>query len=138
MALGGIQAVAAMVFGLFGLPRADMLVGPGKQFVAEAKRLLYGRVGIDMLAGPTDSMVIADDNADALVLAWDSVRHAEHGGNSSVWLLTTSAQLAAEVRRLAQLCAADLPEPNRSAALSDWEALSTMALGEMAWTDTLD
>ena len=100
LALGGIQGVAAMAFGLFGLPPADILVGPGNQFVAEAKRLLYGRVGIDMVAGPTDSMVIADATADALVVAWDLVGQAEHGANSPVWLVTTSPQLAAEVRRL--------------------------------------
>lgn len=128
LALGGIQGVAAMAFGLFGLPRADMLVGPGNQFVAEAKRLLYGRVGIDMVAGPTDSMVIADHSADALVVAWDLVGQAEHGTNSPVWLVTTSPELAAEVRRLVPLCAADLPEPNRSAALGAWEALGEIVI----------
>lgn len=130
LALGGIQGVAAMAFGLFGLPRADMLVGPGNQFVAEAKRLLYGRVGIDMVAGPTDSMVIADATADALVVAWDLVGQAEHGANSPVWLVTTDTELAAEVRRLVPLCAAELPEPNRSAALSAWEGLGEIVICE--------
>lgn len=130
LALGGIQGVAAMAFGLFGLPRADMLVGPGNQFVAEAKRLLYGRVGIDMVAGPTDSMVIADATADALVVAWDLVGQAEHGANSPVWLVTTSAALAAEVRRLVPLCAAELPEPNKSAALGAWDALGEIVICE--------
>ena len=130
LALGGIQGVAAMAFGLFGLPSADMLVGPGNQFVAEAKRLLYGRVGIDMVAGPTDSMVIADATADALVVAWDLVGQAEHGANSPVWLVTTSADLAADVRRLVPLCAAELPEPNRSAALGAWEALGEIVICE--------
>ncbi len=130
LALGGIQGVAAMAFGLFGLPRADMLVGPGNQFVAEAKRLLYGRVGIDMVAGPTDSMVIADDTADATVVAWDLVGQAEHGANSPVWLVTTSAALAAEVRRLVPLCAGDLPEPNKSAALGAWDALGEIVICE--------
>lgn len=132
LALGGIQGVAAMAFGLFGLPRADMLVGPGNQFVAEAKRLLYGRVGIDMVAGPTDSMVIADATADALVVAWDLVGQAEHGANSPVWLVTTDTELAAEVRRLVPLCAAELPEPNRSAALSAWEGLGEIVICETA------
>lgn len=132
LALGGIQGVAAMAFGLFGLPRADMLVGPGNQFVAEAKRLLYGRVGIDMVAGPTDSMVIADATADALVVAWDLVGQAEHGANSPVWLVTTSPDLAAEVRRLVPLCAAELPEPNRSAALGAWEVLGEIVICETA------
>ncbi len=89
LALGGIQGVAALAFGLFGLPPADILVGPGNQFVAEAKRLLYGRVGIDMVAGPTDSMVIADASAEAEVVAWDLVGQAEHGANSPVWLVTS-------------------------------------------------
>lgn len=128
LALGGIQGVAAMAFGLFGLPPADILVGPGNQFVAEAKRLLYGRVGIDMVAGPTDSMVIADASADASVVAWDLVGQAEHGANSPVWLVTTSTDLAAEVRRLVPLFAAELPEPNKSAALGAWETLGEIVI----------
>lgn len=128
LALGGIQGVAAMAFGLFGLPRADILVGPGNQYVAEAKRLLYGRVGIDMVAGPTDSMVIADATADPLVVAWDLIGQAEHGANSPVWLVTDSARLAAEVARLAPLCAAELPQPNRAAAESAWASLGEIIL----------
>ncbi|MGB8814373.1 MAG: histidinol dehydrogenase [Paracoccaceae bacterium] len=123
LALGGIQGVAAMTFGLFGLPKSDILVGPGNQFVAEAKRLLYGRVGIDMVAGPTDSMIIADDTADALTVAWDLVGQAEHGANSPVWLVTTSPALAAAVRHLVPKLAADLPQPNRDAASGAWESL---------------
>ena len=123
LALGGVQGIAAMAFGLFGLPQADILVGPGNQYVAEAKRLLYGRVGIDMVAGPTDSMVIADETADPLVVAWDLIGQAEHGTNSPVWLVTSSAALAAEVARLAPLCAAELPQPNRAAAEGAWAAL---------------
>ena len=64
LAMGGVQGVAAMTFGLFGLPKANILVGPGNQFVAEAKRILFGRVGIDMIAGPTDSLILADQTAD--------------------------------------------------------------------------
>lgn len=128
LALGGIQGMAAMAFGLFGLPRADILVGPGNQYVAEAKRLLYGRVGIDMVAGPTDSMVIADATADPLVVAWDLIGQAEHGANSPVWLVTDSAALAAEVARLAPLCAAELPQPNRAAAESAWASLGEIIL----------
>jgi sulfopropanediol 3-dehydrogenase len=128
LALGGIQGVAAMAFGLFGLPQADMLVGPGNAFVAEAKRLLYGRVGIDMVAGPTDSMVIADASADPALVAWDLIGQAEHGANSPVWLVTDSATLADEVARLAPLCAAELPEPNRSAALAAWAGLAEIIL----------
>jgi sulfopropanediol 3-dehydrogenase len=128
LALGGIQGVAAMAFGLFGLPRADILVGPGNQYVAEAKRLLYGRVGIDMVAGPTDSMVIADSTADPQVVAWDLIGQAEHGTNSPVWLVTDCPALAAEVARLAPLYAAELPEPNRSAAEGAWAALAEIIL----------
>lgn len=133
LALGGIQGVAAMAFGLFGLPKADILVGPGNQFVAEAKRLLYGRVGIDMVAGPTDSMVIADATADPLTVAWDLVGQAEHGANSPVWLVTSSAELATEVARLVPICAADLPQPNRSAAERAWASL-----GEIVLCDTVE
>jgi sulfopropanediol 3-dehydrogenase len=132
LALGGVQGVAAMAFGLFGLPRADILVGPGNQYVAEAKRLLYGRVGIDMVAGPTDSMVIADDTADPLTVAWDLVGQAEHGANSPVWLVTSSGALAAEVARLVPLCAAELPEPNRASAEAAWAALGEIVLCDTA------
>lgn len=128
LALGGIQGIAAMAFGLFGLPRADILVGPGNQYVAEAKRLLFGRVGIDMVAGPTDSMVIADATADPEVVAWDLVGQAEHGANSPVWLVTDHAPLAIEVARLAPLFAAELPEPNRSAAAEAWANLAEIIL----------
>lgn len=128
LALGGIQGIAALAFGLFDLPRADILVGPGNQYVAEAKRLLYGRVGIDMVAGPTDSLVIADATADPLTVAWDLIGQAEHGSNSPVWLVTDCAKLAAEVARLAPLCAADLPQPNRTAAEAAWTNLGEIIL----------
>jgi sulfopropanediol 3-dehydrogenase len=128
LALGGIQGVAALAFGLFGLPAADILVGPGNQYVAEAKRLLYGRVGIDMVAGPTDSMVIADAGADPSIVAWDLIGQAEHGTNSPVWLVTDSPALAAEVARLAPLFAAELPHPNRAAAEGAWATLGEIIL----------
>ncbi|NEX46423.1 histidinol dehydrogenase [Pseudotabrizicola algicola] len=128
LALGGIQGIAAMAFGLFGLPRADILVGPGNQYVAEAKRLLFGRIGIDMVAGPTDSLIIADAGADALTVAWDLIGQAEHGANSPVWLVTDCPALAAEVARLAPLCAAELPQPNRSAAEAAWSKLGEIIL----------
>ncbi|MEM8841190.1 MAG: histidinol dehydrogenase, partial [Pseudomonadota bacterium] len=95
--LGGVQGVAAMCFGLFGATPADILVGPGNQFVAEAKRILFGRVGIDMFAGPTDSMILADETADPEVVAVDLVSQAEHGYNSPVWLATISQKLAEAV-----------------------------------------
>ncbi|HCM98603.1 MAG: histidinol dehydrogenase [Paracoccaceae bacterium] len=123
LALGGVQGIAAMAYGMFGLPKADILVGPGNQYVAEAKRQLYGAVGIDMVAGPTDSMVVADHTADPFVVAWDLIGQAEHGANSPVWLVTDSANLATEVARLAPICAKELPEPNRTAALAAWQNL---------------
>lgn len=128
LALGGIQGVAALAFGMFGLPPADILVGPGNQYVAEAKRLLYGRIGIDMVAGPTDSMVIADKTADPMVVAWDLIGQAEHGLNSPVWLVTDCPVLAAEVARLAPFCAAELPQPNRAAAEGAWATLAEIIL----------
>jgi sulfopropanediol 3-dehydrogenase len=94
--LGGVQGIAAMAKGMFGLPKADILVGPGNQYVAEAKRILFGEIGIDMFAGPTDSMVIADASADPLLVAWDLVGQAEHGYNSPVWLVTTDRGAGAE------------------------------------------
>ena len=128
LALGGVQGVAALAFGLFGAPPADILVGPGNQFVAEAKRQLFGPVGIDMFAGPTDSLVIADSTADPLTVAWDLVGQAEHGYNSPVWLVTDSAALAEAVLAHIPGCIADLPEPNRSSAQAAWDALGEVIL----------
>lgn len=118
--MGGVQGVAAMAFGLFGLPKADILVGPGNQFVAEAKRLLFGRVGIDMFAGPTDSMVIADSHADPHIVAWDLVGQAEHGYNSPVWLVTDSEALGKAVIDLVPDLIAQLPETNAKNAEAAW------------------
>ncbi len=120
LALGGVQGVAAMAFGLFGLPQSDILVGPGNQFVAEAKRILFGRVGIDMFAGPTDSLIIADETADAEMVAGDLVGQAEHGYNSPVWLVTTDRPLAERVMELVPKHIADLPELNRANAEAAW------------------
>jgi sulfopropanediol 3-dehydrogenase len=124
LALGGVQGVAAMAFGLFGMPRADMLVGPGNQFVAEAKRILFGRVGIDMFAGPTDSLIVADDSADAAIVAADLVGQAEHGYNSPVWLVTDSSALAKAVMDIVPRITEALPEPNRSSAVAAWRDLA--------------
>lgn len=120
LVMGGVQGIAAMTFGLFGLPKADILVGPGNQFVAEAKRILYGRVGIDMVAGPTDSLVLADVTADPLVVATDLVGQAEHGYNSPVWLVTDNRALAEKVMPLIEKLIADLPELNRQNAEAAW------------------
>jgi sulfopropanediol 3-dehydrogenase len=120
LAMGGVQGVAAMAFGLFGQPKSDILVGPGNQFVAEAKRLLFGRVGIDMLAGPTDSLIVADATADAEIVAADLVGQAEHGYNSPVWLVTDSRELAETVIRIVPDFIDTLPEPNRASAVAAW------------------
>jgi sulfopropanediol 3-dehydrogenase len=118
--MGGVQGVAAMTFGLFGLPAADILVGPGNQFVAEAKRILFGRVGIDMIAGPTDSLILADATADPFIVATDLVSQAEHGYNSPVWLVTDNHDLAQEVMKQVPELIADLPELNRQNAEAAW------------------
>ena len=128
LAMGGVQGVAAMTFGLFGLPAANILVGPGNQFVAEAKRILFGRVGIDMIAGPTDSLILADATADAQVVAADLVGQAEHGYNSPVWLVTDHRPLADEVMRLVPELIADLPELNRDNAAAAWRDYAEVIL----------
>ena len=120
MALGGVQGIAAMTFGLFRLPKANILVGPGNQFVAEAKRILFGRVGIDMIAGPTDSLVLADKSADPHIVATDLVSQAEHGYNSPVWLVTDSKDLAEDVMNRIPKLINDLPDLNRDNALAAW------------------
>ena len=128
LAMGGVQGVAAMTFGLFGLPKADILVGPGNQFVAEAKRILFGRVGIDMFAGPTDSLVLADPQADAEVVAVDLVSQAEHGYNSPVWLVTDDRTLAETVMARVPELIADLPETNRINAEAAWRDYAEVIL----------
>ncbi len=120
LALGGVQGIAAMAFGLFGGDPADILVGPGNQFVAEAKRILYGRVGIDMFAGPSEVMVIADQTADPEIVAWDLVGQAEHGYNSPAWLVALDRELAEEVLSLVPKFTAELPEVNRANSEAAW------------------
>ena len=128
MAMGGVQGVASMTFGLFGLPKANILVGPGNQFVAEAKRILFGRVGIDMIAGPTDSLILADKTADPMVVATDLVGQAEHGYNSPVWLVTDDRTLAEEVMRLVPTLIDALPEVNRANATAAWRDYAEVIL----------
>ncbi len=118
--LGGVQAIAAMAFGLFGTTPADILVGPGNSYVAEAKRQLFGRVGIDMFAGPTDTLVIADSTADAEIVSWDLVGQAEHGPDSPVWLVTTDRTLAETVMARAPQLIETLPAANALAARISW------------------
>ncbi|MCB1362967.1 MAG: histidinol dehydrogenase [Rhodobacteraceae bacterium] len=128
LCLGGVQGIAAMAFGMFGCTPADMLAGPGNPFVAEAKRQLFGPVGIDMVAGPTDAMILADATADPSVVAWDLAAQAEHGCNSPVWLVSDDRALAMEVLRLVPRCAAGLPEPNATEARAAWQALGEVIL----------
>ena len=130
LAMGGVQGVAAMAFGLFGLPKADILVGPGNQFVAEAKRLLFGRVGIDMVAGPTDSLVIADRSADPEIVAVDLVSQAEHGYNSPVWLVTDDEALAVRVIERVPALIDALPPLNRDNAAAAWRDYAEVVLCE--------
>ena len=120
LTLGGVQAVAAMAFGLFTGKPADIIVGPGNKFVAEAKRMLFGRVGIDVFAGPSEVAVIADETADSAIVASDLVGQAEHGHESPAWLFTTSRALAEDVMgRVPDLIAA-LPPTAREAAGAAW------------------
>ena len=128
LAMGGVQGIAAMTFGLFGLPKANILVGPGNQFVAEAKRMLFGRVGIDMIAGPTDSLILADGTADPMIVAVDLVGQAEHGYNSPVWLVTDDQALAEEVMELVPGLIEDLPDTNRENAFAAWRDYAEVIL----------
>jgi len=127
-ALGGIQAIGAMAIGTESIKPVDMLVGPGNAFVAEAKRQLFGRVGIDLFAGPTETMVIADETVDAEICATDILGQAEHGPDSPCVLLTTSEKLARETmveidRLLAVLPTADY-------ARTSWETFGQVIVCE--------
>lgn len=120
LALGGVQGIASMAFGLFTGHPADILVGPGNRFVAEAKRILYGRVGIDLFAGPTEILVITDQTADPEIVASDLASQAEHGLDSPAWLVSTSRAVADQVIDLMPKYIDRLSEPNRSTAASAW------------------
>jgi sulfopropanediol 3-dehydrogenase len=128
LALGGVQGIAALAFGLFTDKRADILVGPGNRFVAEAKRMLFGGIGIDLLAGPTEILVIADDSADPAIVAQDLVGQAEHGPDSPAWLVTTSRALARDVMERMPGLIADLPEAQSAAAEAAWRDYGEVVL----------
>jgi sulfopropanediol 3-dehydrogenase len=128
LALGGVQAIAALAYGTFSGHEADIIVGPGNRFVAEAKRMLFGRVGIDVVAGPTESAVIADETADPVVVTADLIGQAEHGPDSPVWLITTSRRLGEEVMRLAPGAIDALPELARKAATAAWRDYAEVVL----------
>ena len=120
MTLGGVQAIATMAGGLFSGKPADVIVGPGNKFVAEAKRSLFGKVGIDVFAGPSEVAVIADDSADPEIVASDLVGQAEHGHESPAWLFTTHRPLAEAVMRRVPELIALLPPTARDAAACAW------------------
>ena len=128
LALGGVQGVAALAYGLFSGKPADIIVGPGNRFVAEAKRMLFGRVGIDVVAGPTESAIIADGTADPAIVTADLVGQAEHGPDSPVWLITTSRELGQQVLQLAPSAIAALPEVARHAATAAWRDYAEVVL----------
>ena len=120
MNVGGIGAIGAFAYGCFGNPEVDMIVGPGNQYVAEAKRLLFGKVGIDLFAGPTEIGIIADYTADQEIIAVDLVGQAEHGPNSPAWLYTTDQSLCDYVMKRVPELIADLPEISRDNAYAAW------------------
>lgn len=126
--MGGVHAVASMALGLFGARPADILVGPGNAYVAEAKRQLFGEVGIDVFAGPTESAVIADESADPMTVAIDLLSQAEHGPNSPVWLFTTSAEIGEAVDRILPKIAAEWPTGD--VALAAWRNVGEILVCE--------
>ena len=130
-AFGGVQAIAAMALGTENIAPVDMLVGPGNSYVAEAKRQLFGRVGIDLLAGPTETLIIADDTCDSEMAAIDLIGQAEHGPGSPAILLTNSAKLAGEAPAAIEKLLAWLP--TAAIARQAWQNC-----GEIILCDTLD
>lgn len=120
MTLGGVQAIASMAYGLFTGKEADVVVGPGNKFVAEAKRTLFGKVGIDVFAGPSEIAVIADETADPEIVAYDLVGQGEHGVESPVWLITTSRELAEKVMKRVPELIEKLPPLAKEAASNGW------------------
>ena len=129
--LGGVQAMAAMAYGKVGIEPVDMLVGPGNAYVAEAKRQLFGVVGIDLLAGPTEVLVIADDSADVEICATDLLGQAEHGPSSPAVFLTTSADLAHNLQ-------AEIDKQLDVLPTADLAGASWRDYGEIILCDTVD
>jgi sulfopropanediol 3-dehydrogenase len=128
LALGGVQALAALVYGIEGLPRADLIVGAGNSYVAEAKRQLFGQVGIDLLAGPTEIGVIADASANPRLVALDLLGQAEHGPTSPAVLITTSTALGQAVLVEVERWLDDFP--TRDVARAAWEAHGSVVVVE--------
>jgi len=128
LALGGVQALAAMTYGIEGLPEADLIVGAGNAYVAEAKRQLFGRVGIDILAGPTEIAIIADDTADPELVALDLLGQAEHGPTSPAVLITTSRAVGEAVLEHVHRWLETFPTAEVAGAA--WEAHGSIAVVE--------
>ena len=120
MTLGGVQAITSLALGLFTGKPADVVVGPGNKFVAEAKRALFGKVGIDVFAGPSEIGIIADETADPNIVASDLVGQAEHGHESPAWLFTSSKELASQVAQLVPEMIDRLPPTAKDAASCAW------------------
>ncbi len=131
LTLGGVQAIATLAYGLFTGRPADIIVGPGNKFVAEAKRMLFGKVGIDVFAGPSEVAIIADDSADPALVAADLVGQAEHGHESPAWLMTTSRVLGERVMQDVPRRIDALPATARDAAGAAWRDY-----GEVVVADT--
>nr|WP_210382235.1 histidinol dehydrogenase [Jiella sonneratiae] len=128
MTLGGVQAIASMAYGLFTGKAADIIVGPGNKFVAEAKRTLFGKVGIDVFAGPSEVAVLADDTADPMIVATDLVGQMEHGAESPAWLITSSRRVADDVARLIPELIEKLPPTARGASEAAWRDYGEIVL----------
>ncbi len=128
LTLGGVQAIAALAFGLFGGRAADVIVGPGNKFVAEAKRMLFGRVGIDVFAGPSEVCVIADGTADPDIVAADLVGQVEHGHESPAWLIALDRGLAEAVAARIPALIDALPPTARDAGGAAWRDYGEIAL----------
>lgn len=128
MTLGGVQAIAAMAFGLFTGKQADIIVGPGNKYVAEAKRMLFGKIGIDVFAGPSEVAVIADDTADPEIVAVDLVGQAEHGHETPAWLITNSKKVADAVIGRVPALIDLLPPTARDAAGAAWRDYGEVVL----------
>lgn len=128
LALGGVQALAAVVYGVEGLPQADLIVGAGNAYVAEAKRQLFGRIGIDLLAGPTEIAIIADETAEPRLVALDLLGQAEHGPTSPAVLITTSRELGEAVVEEVKRWLQDFP--TREVAGAAWEAHGSVVVVE--------
>lgn len=128
--IGGVQAMAAMAFGCVGMRPVDMITGPGNAYVAEAKRQLFGQVGIDLPAGPTEICILADERADPVLIATDLLGQAEHGPDSPAWLVTTSKTLADASAREIERQLIDLP--TRDIAMRAWRDHGEIVVAESA------